>query len=90
MTTQFDFPCGREFYDAKCKKEPCFRSSCAPPKFQEYWWSTVGYYSPAICPGGYTVGCTRWESGQGPKVEPTEQAMMCVPRYVISVPGTSW
>lgn len=81
MVTPFALPCGRDFYDFSFRRpHPYFRKECAPPNFNEYWWSSVGYYSPAVCPSGYTVGCTRWEDEQGPTVEATETAMMCVPR----------
>jgi hypothetical protein len=79
MTTPFHLPCGRDFYDFKFQEEPYFKKSCAPPNFSKYWWDQAGFYSPAICPQGYTMGCTRWDSDQGPTVEPTETAMQCVP-----------
>jgi|SRR3569833_574156 len=79
MTTPFYFPCGKKFYDFSGKKDLYFNPACAPPNFIDYWWSSVGYYSPALCPSGYTIGCERWHFEQGPTVEPTETAMMCVP-----------
>ncbi|KAI2619859.1 hypothetical protein GGS26DRAFT_321794 [Hypomontagnella submonticulosa] len=49
---------------------------CAPPGYASYF--DTYYYSPAICPSGYTVGCSRYGEFQGPSVEPTETAMLCV------------
>lgn len=54
---------------------------CYPPNWVNYW-NTHSYYSPAICPSSWTVGCTRSYSDQGPSVTAGETAMMCVPRYV--------
>ncbi|PVH96175.1 hypothetical protein DM02DRAFT_659467 [Periconia macrospinosa] len=36
-----------------------------------------GYYSPAICPAGYTVDCTRYDTDQGPPVKTGETAVIC-------------
>ncbi|KAI0376767.1 hypothetical protein F5Y04DRAFT_265701 [Hypomontagnella monticulosa] len=49
---------------------------CAPPGYASYF--ETYYYSPAICPSGYTVGCSRYGDFQGPSVEPTETAVLCV------------
>ncbi|KAI0105358.1 hypothetical protein F4776DRAFT_657872 [Hypoxylon sp. NC0597] len=51
-------------------------TDCAPPGYASYF--ETYYYSPAICPSGYTVGCSRYGDFQGPPVEPTETAMLCV------------
>lgn len=51
---------------------------CAPPGYASYF--ETYYYSPAICPSGFTVGCARYGDFQGPDVEPTETAMLCVMR----------
>ncbi|OTA58960.1 hypothetical protein K449DRAFT_116608 [Hypoxylon sp. EC38] len=51
-------------------------TDCAPPGYASYF--ETYYYSPAICPSGYTVGCSRYGDFQGPSVEPTETAMLCV------------
>lgn len=58
-------------------------SICMPTGWTKYWASNVGYYSPAICPSGYTSACTRTSSGilYGPPVLPSETAIMCCPRY---------
>ena len=82
MPTPFDFPCGINFLSNEFHKNKHLRDVCGPPNFENYWWSTIGYYSPAVCPRGYTAGCFRWNSDQGPPVEPTETAVQCVPRYV--------
>lgn len=84
MATPFDFPCGINFLSHEFHKNKHVRDVCGPPSFDDYWWSTVGYYSPAVCPRGYTAGCFRWNSDQGPPVEPTETAVQCVPRCVYS------
>ena len=83
MTTAFSFPCGEptDFFDGAYQQNPEQRQKCAPPNFEQYWWKSAGYYSPAVCPKGYTAGCMRWNLGQGPPVEPTETAVQCVPRY---------
>ncbi|KAJ4154839.1 hypothetical protein LMH87_000114 [Akanthomyces muscarius] len=80
MPTPFDFPCGINFLSNEFHKNKHLRDVCGPPNFENYWWSTIGYYSPAVCPRGYTAGCFRWNSDQGPPVEPTETAVQCVPR----------
>lgn len=80
MPTPFDFPCGVNFLSNEFHKNKNLRDRCGPPNFEAYWWSGVGYYSPAVCPRGYTAGCFRWNSEQGPPVEATETAIQCVPR----------
>ncbi|KAF3054861.1 hypothetical protein GL218_07732 [Daldinia childiae] len=49
---------------------------CAPPGYASYF--ETYYYSPAICPSGFTVGCSRYGNFQGPSVELTETAVLCV------------
>ncbi|KAI1658569.1 hypothetical protein F4813DRAFT_38402 [Daldinia decipiens] len=49
---------------------------CAPPGYASYF--ETYYYSPAMCPSGFTVGCSRYGNFQGPSVEPTETAVLCV------------
>ncbi|KAI1391759.1 uncharacterized protein F4822DRAFT_104838 [Hypoxylon trugodes] len=49
-------------------------TKCAPPGYASYF--ETYYYSPAICPSGFTIGCSRY--GQGPPVESTETAVLCV------------
>lgn len=51
---------------------PFDKKSCEP--------LTGGYYSPAICPSGWTAAATRGVLGFGPPVEADETAMLCCPR----------
>ncbi|EEU37187.1 uncharacterized protein NECHADRAFT_78398 [Fusarium vanettenii 77-13-4] len=53
-------------------------SSCYPP---DDWtiWESLGFYSPGICPRGYTSGCKVTDSAYGGTVRPTETAAICVP-----------
>jgi hypothetical protein len=55
-------------------------TSCYPRGWSDYWFGNTGYYSPAICPSGYTIACSRYATAQGPDVEPTETAALCAPR----------
>lgn len=59
---------------------PAWQSSCGPPG----WYDTrapkfVGYFSPGICPEGYTAACTWYATEQGPKPPSTETAYNCLP-----------
>ncbi|KAK8021720.1 hypothetical protein PG990_006858 [Apiospora arundinis] len=58
LTTVFHTP---EFCDPQRWTDigtPALSSSiCMPPNFMQYYGNKAGMYSPAICPGGYTVGC---------------------------------
>ncbi|KAH8660174.1 hypothetical protein BX600DRAFT_513802 [Xylariales sp. PMI_506] len=57
----------------------CYPSiACYPWGWEEYWYSKEGYYSPGICPQGFTSGCQPWSTVQGPPIEPTETAIQCV------------
>lgn len=66
-------------------------TSCDPP----FWADNIaqkgfGYYSPAICPSGFVVGCTASNdrSGEGfPAITAGETAMYCVPRQVRMTSG---
>ncbi|KAI1778733.1 hypothetical protein F4818DRAFT_227327 [Hypoxylon cercidicola] len=58
---------------------------CAPPGYASYF--ETYYYSPAICPSGFTVGCSRYGDFQGPDVESTETAMLCVMSDYFCTPG---
>lgn len=43
-----------------------------------------GYHSPGICPGGFSLACTRsgdFGRALGPEVLNDETAMLCAPRY---------
>ena len=60
-------------------------ASCMPPEYFElYWTLNYGYYSPAICPDGYTGACPRNTQGwmTGPPIEQGETATICCPRYM--------
>jgi len=69
-------------------------TSCVPPQFNGVWYSK-GYYSPGVCPGSYTIGCTvtdveGWTdlvTGvggiPGQSISPGESAYYCVPSYVL-------
>ncbi|KAF4471586.1 transmembrane alpha-helix domain-containing [Fusarium albosuccineum] len=48
-------------------------TSCYPPDYESVWYS-YGFYSPGICPEGYTSGCTPTDS-----LEASETAAICVP-----------
>ncbi|KAK6537413.1 hypothetical protein TWF694_011600 [Orbilia ellipsospora] len=59
---------------------------CAPPAYEMVWYNK-GYYSPGICPSGYTVGCTA--QGQTMNYEPIkagETAALCVPSSYFCLP----
>ncbi|KAI0886441.1 uncharacterized protein GGS22DRAFT_187686 [Annulohypoxylon maeteangense] len=60
-------------------------TDCAPPGYASYF--ETYYYSPGICPSGFTVGCSRYGDFQGPSVEPTETAMLCVMSNYFCTPG---
>ncbi|KAI0018033.1 hypothetical protein F4780DRAFT_557963 [Xylariomycetidae sp. FL0641] len=64
--------------------------SCAPPGYTSYYEyndSPTFYYSPAICPSGFSSGCSRFDVAQGPTVEPTETAILCVLEGYECAPG---
>ncbi|QDS75756.1 hypothetical protein FKW77_008595 [Venturia effusa] len=63
-----------------------WRPSCLPTKYSEYWTGTcslsISYYSPGICPSGYTgqPRPTDFAPGfGGPPLSPEETAAMCCP-----------
>jgi hypothetical protein len=56
-------------------------STCAPPLFSNAGGAWYGYYSPGICPRGYTIGCRPTGSIQNSEpIKSTESAAICVPR----------
>ncbi|KAK3368600.1 hypothetical protein B0H63DRAFT_488795 [Podospora didyma] len=62
-------------------------SSCGPPG----WYissSVIPYYSPAICPSGYTAACSWYDSAQGPTPLAGETAYNCLPSGYTC--GSSW
>ena len=60
-------------------------SQCFPVSYlEEYWHSGVGYYSPAVCPSGYTSACDVLHVSTngflwGPSLLPSETAYKCCP-----------
>jgi len=58
-------------------------TSCAPPFLSPVWYN-AGFYSPGVCPSGYTIGCpaaTFTESIFSERSHtPGESAYNCVPR----------
>ncbi|KAB5584855.1 hypothetical protein GE09DRAFT_1068458 [Coniochaeta sp. 2T2.1] len=57
-------------------------TSCAPPEFYSVW-GYGGFYSPAVCPSGYTKGCGYTDSRVGGQfsVTSSETAVWCVPSF---------
>ncbi|KAK6540844.1 hypothetical protein TWF694_008228 [Orbilia ellipsospora] len=53
---------------------------CAPPYFDQVY-NSWGYYSPGICPSGYTIGCypNPTDTLNFRAIAPTETAALCVP-----------
>lgn len=66
--------------------DPCDGFDCMPPGYSDYWYSSIGYYSPAICPLSHTADCTRpsdlCNGIQGPTQTQGEFAWRCCPRLV--------
>ncbi|KAH6999276.1 hypothetical protein EDB80DRAFT_724531 [Ilyonectria destructans] len=62
-------------------------SSCFPgfPSIEGLIHSV--YYSPAICPSGYTVDCMRFDNFQGPSVLSGETAAICCPSSFSCAPN---
>lgn len=72
--------CG-SFVDAHDWSTTSELTSCVPKislKPANYFSSV--YYSPAICPAGYTVDCSRYDTEQGPSVKTGETAVICCPK----------
>ncbi|KAL2121612.1 hypothetical protein VTJ04DRAFT_5639 [Mycothermus thermophilus] len=74
------------------KYPPFTRVSCAPPYWEHAGRGWMGFYSPAICPSGYTVGTTvpstRRYYHDNP-IHPDETVGICVPTsYTYEV--TNW
>ncbi|TLS27788.1 hypothetical protein PpBr36_00378 [Pyricularia pennisetigena] len=54
--------------------------SCMPTNYKDvYYYGNAGYYSPGICPSGYTSACRQYNTQQGPPLEPEETAVICAP-----------
>lgn len=55
-------------------------TTCVPPQYESVWYS-YGYYSPAICPSGYSSGCTPNNLvNYGGTLKAGETAAICVPK----------
>ncbi|KAF2460467.1 hypothetical protein BDY21DRAFT_361419 [Lineolata rhizophorae] len=71
--------------DPECAEDSTwfFRDSCMPTGWVEYWdGPEVGYYSPGICPSGFTPACERpaaTTDDYGPAIAPGETATVCCP-----------
>jgi hypothetical protein len=79
LTTVWTPPCG---IDALFFGNP--PTTCLPTSWSSYWVSFnsgLGYYSPAICPSGFSRGCPRFNIGQGPEPIAGEEAWNCVVQY---------
>src|SRR3569833_23694 len=60
-------------------------SSCLPPGFVDFYQAgnSLGWYSPGICPSGYTPACAPSSfPNQGDLIEQTETARLCAPLSV--------
>lgn len=78
LTTAFTIPLGCRY-----PLEDPDLGRCQPDQFPVLWYGD-GFYSPGICPSGYTIGCTAGKSStpvlNGVVVEAEETAAICVPR----------
>ncbi|KAI1472129.1 uncharacterized protein F4812DRAFT_453944 [Daldinia caldariorum] len=91
LTTVFTPPCSITWLQTTTKvpsQYPSFPTggpiSCNPPSWeQNISLKGFAYYSPAICPEGFMIGCTANDDrpGEGfPAITAGETAMYCVPR----------
>jgi len=78
LTTIFTPPAGcPPYYDWDIATD----SQCQPPDFAPTLQTGGGYYSPGVCPSGYTIGCTAAGTElNGWSIFPGETAALCVPR----------
>ncbi|KAI1372533.1 hypothetical protein F4677DRAFT_264880 [Hypoxylon crocopeplum] len=90
LTTVFTPPCSVTWLLTTTKvpsQYPAFPTtgpaSCDPPLWTDYLSQKgFAYYSPAICPSGFSAGCTAGprRSGEGfPAITADETAVYCVP-----------
>jgi hypothetical protein len=58
LTTVFKTPdfCASSLWE-DTMTPPLYSSICMPPNFNNYWNWQIGYYSPGICPSGYSQAC---------------------------------
>lgn len=78
MTTQWEAPddCPNIVPQASAA---AWYLSCGPDAFEQVWFND-GYYSPGVCPSGYTVDCTATgDSMNGETIQPEETVGLCVP-----------
>ncbi|KAL1893386.1 hypothetical protein Cpir12675_004169 [Ceratocystis pirilliformis] len=88
MTTVFTPPCGAVIMAAQMETPECVAPGMSSV------WRNGGFYSPGVCPSGYTTNCVRSEKRDGEliPVRPEETAAMCVPHHDVSTmttPSTS-
>ena len=82
LTTVFTFPpsCGPMLGDPWSQNFDCALPNWDSYLILEHGWH-MQFYSPAICPEGYSAACTRPKAGLlGPEVESDETAWLCLPR----------
>lgn len=89
LTTVFTTPdfCGTVLWTAT-DTPPLHSEICMPPKFHSLYVYKYGFYSPGICPSGYSEGCafptalateTLGTQMYGGPLLPGEEARMCCP-----------
>ncbi|KAL5612283.1 uncharacterized protein BROUX77_002439 [Berkeleyomyces rouxiae] len=76
LTTVFTPPCGAVIMETQMQSPECL----VPGMFSV--WKNGGFYSPGVCPSGYTTNCVRSETRQGELIplRPGETMAMCVPQ----------
>jgi len=87
LTTVFTAPAACEYPFPSSFSGP---ASCVPENWVSAAQAPLGYYSPGICPAGYTVGCDAWTSLRISYFEMSgvstylpsdgETAKLCIPR----------
>lgn len=84
VTTIFTPPlfCGNFVHELSWRTSYSTLSSCFPGKPSEPNYMHRLYYSPAICPSGYTVDCPASGGALEIAQRPGETAMICCPRLV--------
>jgi hypothetical protein len=79
LTTVFTPPTGCSWPISEVLSIP---TTCFPPYYNRAGPEYLGYYSPGICPSGYTVGCTPDSSVKtfnDEPIKPGETVGVCVP-----------
>jgi len=78
MTTQWEAPTRCPDIVPQDEAEDWYLT-CGPDAFEQVWFND-GYYSPGVCPSGYTIDCTGTESYLNSEtIMPEETAGLCVP-----------